>query len=131
MGIKGKAPRFARMEVDALSMPVTVKMRLTPRYAALSARSQDVRIQGFSTRKETVTLKLPPGAKVDATPPDSTHNSRFGTYSVSVKQQGQTVTVTSSLSLKVDRVTPKDYSAFRKFCVGADQALGHRLVVTP
>jgi hypothetical protein len=41
------------------------------------------------------------------------------------------ITVESSLSLSVDRVKPKDYAAFRNFCVMADQALAHRLVVTP
>lgn len=129
--IEGKAPRFARKEGETLSMPVTLNVRLTAHYAALSSRTQDVRIQGFSTRDETVTVELPPGAKIESLPPDTTHKSRFGSYSVEVEQEGQTITVTSSLSLNVDRVTPKDYPAFRKFCEGADQALAHRLVVTP
>lgn len=131
MQVKGKVPRFARKEGESLSMPVTLNVRLTAHYAALSKRQQDVRIQGFSTRKETVTLKLPPGARIDAMPPESSHESRFGSYSVKVERQGQTITVESSLSLSVDRVTPKDYTAFRNFCVMADQALSHRLVVTP
>src|SRR5690606_32762875 len=125
------APLFARQEGDALSMPVTLNVRLTSSYAAQSTRTQDVRIQGFSSRKEKVTVKLPPGTKVDVVPPNTTHDSRFGSFAVSVQQEGQTVVVTSSLSLKVDRVKPKDYADFRKFCVAADQALGHRLVVTP
>lgn len=131
MDIRGKVPRFARTEGESLSMPVTLSMRLTARYAPLSARTQDVKISGFSTRKETVTVRLPAGAKVEALPPDSTHKSKFGSYEVKVEQKGQTVTVTSSLALSIDRVTPKDYADFRKFCVSADQALGHRLVVTP
>jgi cellulose synthase operon protein C len=129
--IQGRAPLFARKEGDALSMPVTLNVRLTASYAALSTRTQDVRIQGFSSRKEKVTVKLPPGAKVDIAPPHTTHDSRFGSFSVHVEQEGQTVVVTSALSLKVDRVKPKDYADFRKFCVAADQAMGHRLVVTP
>lgn len=131
MDITGKVPRFARQEGEALSMPVTLSMRLSARYAALSARTQDVKIQGFSSREERVTVKLPAGAKVEALPPDTTHKSRFGSYAVKVEQKGQTILVTSSLALYVDRVTPKDYAAFRKFCAGADQALGHRLVVSP
>ncbi len=129
--VSGQTPRFARKEGETLSMPVTLNFRLTALYAALSSRKQDVLIQGFSTRKETVTIKLPPGAKVEALPPDTTHKSNFGSYSVKVVQEGQKVTVTSSLALDVHRVAPKDYAAFRKFCVGADQALSHRLVVTP
>lgn len=129
--IKATAPRFARAEGDSLSMAVTLKNRLTPRFAALSARKQDVRIQGFSTIKETVNLTLPAGAQVLAAPPESQVDTRFGTYGVTYKKEGPNVVVESHLSLKVARVTPKDYPAFRKFCVEADQALAHRLVVTP
>ena len=70
-------------------------------------------------------------ARVDAAPPNSEVKSRFGSYRVSYKQQGSTVTVESSLSLFMDRILPQDYKEFRSFCVAADQALGHRLVVTP
>ncbi len=129
--VKGNVPRFARHEGDSLSMSVTINTRLTPRYAALSTRQQDIRIQGFSTNKETVTIQLPPGAEVEASPPETNHDSKFGSYGVSTNISGRTVTVESHLSLKVDRVTPQEYAAFRKFCVDADQALSHRLVVTP
>jgi hypothetical protein len=131
MQVSGKAPRFARKEGDTLSMPVTVSTRLTPNYAALSSRQQEVLIQGFSTLKKTVKLTLPPGAEVQAAPPNSSHDSRFGSYEVKFEQKGRAVTVYSTLSVKVDRVSPKDYPAFRRFCVVADQALSHRLVVTP
>jgi len=125
------APQFGRREGTTLSLPVTVQSRLTPQYAALSTRSQDVRIAGFSSQVEQVTLKLPAGARVEAAPPNSEVKSRFGSYHISYQQQGSTVTVKSSLSLFMDRITPQDYKEFRSFCVAADQALGHRLVVSP
>ncbi len=131
MKLQASLPRFARKEGDTLSMPVTLKTRLTPRYALLSSRKQDVRISGFSSRKETVHLKLPHKAKVIAAPPQSSYESRFGSYKVVFKQKGRDLTITSELSLKVDRVSPKEYGAFRAFCVAADQALSHRLLVKP
>ncbi len=127
----GAVPRFARKEGDTLSLPVTVQTRLAPHYAALSSRTQDVRIQGFSTLKERVTLTLPHGTKISAQPPETTYESPFGTYGVKVQREGEKIVVESYLSLKVDRVTKADYSAFREFCIRADQALSHRLVVTP
>lgn len=127
----GVVPQFARQEGSTLSLPVTVQARLTPRYAALSQRSQDVRIAGFSTLRENMTIKLPQGAQVMATPPEVSVSSRFGSYHVAYQQDGQTLTIRSSLELHVDRVSRKDYDEFRTFCVAADQALGHRLVVTP
>lgn len=131
MRVSGEAPRFARKEGDSLSMSVTVPTRLTPTYAALSSRRQDVLIQGFSTLKKTVNLVLPPGAKVEEAPPTTKYESKFGSYEVTFAQEGQKVTVHSELSVNVDRVSPKEYPSFRNFCVAADQALSHRLVVTP
>ncbi len=131
LALSATAPQFGRREGTTLSVPVTVQSRLTPQYAALSNRTQDVRIAGFSTQVEHVTLNLPPGARVDAAPPSSDVKSRFGSYRVTYKQQGSIVTVESSLSLFMDRILPQDYKEFRSFCVAADQALGHRLVVTP
>ncbi len=129
--LQGKAPQFARREGTTLSLPVTVQSRLTPRYAALSTRKQDVRTSGFSTQVQELELTLPPGARVEAAPPESSVDSKFGTYQVKYEKKGRKVIVHSSLSLKVDRVSPQDYDAFRQFCVAADQALAHRLVVTP
>jgi hypothetical protein len=56
-------------------------------------------------------------------------DSRFGWYSVEVEKQPDKITVKSRLGLKVTRVVPKDYAAFKAFCVEADRALGARLVV--
>ncbi len=131
LALSGKSPQFARREGTAMSLPVTVQTRLTPRYAALSSRKLDVMITGFSTQRQTVTITLPPGAQVEAAPPETQVQSRFGKYHVHYEKKGQTITVESSLLLEVDRVDPKDYAEFRTFCVAADQALSHRLVVTP
>ena len=128
--IKGKVPRFARSTGSSLSMNVSVGQRLTARYAAMSAREQDVAISGFSTHKETTVIRLPRGAEAQSLPPAANQTSRFGSYSVAVEETGSTVTVRSHLSLAVTRVTPQDYPAFRKFCVAADQAFSHRLVIS-
>lgn len=129
--LRGKVPRFARPEGDSLSIPVSVKHRLTARYAALSTRKQDIDLNGFSTREETVNLRLPGGATIASLPPETTYDGRFGSYSVQVERAGATVTVRSRLSVKVSRVEAKDYDEFRRFCVQADQALARRLVVRP
>jgi hypothetical protein len=50
---------------------------------------------------------------------------------VSAKIEGDAVVVESFVSLSVTRVTPADYPEFRKFCLEADQAQNHRLVLAP
>ena len=110
-------------------MPVTGAFRLTPTYASLSQRRHDVRLLAFSTLEDQYTVKLPPGAKVVSAPRDATADGAFGSYSVKVLSERDQVTVQSRVSIKVDRVSPKDYPAWKAFCEAADRALSPRLVI--
>ena len=116
---------------QSLSLPVTVAADLTSTYASQSKRKQDVRIVGFSSREEVARITLPAGAAVVAGPPDAQGSSRFGSYSVETTKEGRTVVVKSRLALDVTRIAPADYAAFRKFCQEVDQAMSHRLLVSP
>jgi hypothetical protein len=104
---------------------------LTPAYASLARRTRDLRILGFSTIRDTFVVKLPKGATVESAPPAAHGENRFGSYSVQVDKKAGRVVVKSHLSIKVSRVKPADYSAWRKFCSQVDQALSPRLVITP
>jgi tetratricopeptide (TPR) repeat protein/transglutaminase-like putative cysteine protease len=127
--VEGTAPSFARREGGQLSMAVTNSFRLTSAFATLSQRKQDVSIIAFSELRDTFVVDLPAGIKVVSAPETKNGDSRFGWYSVVVEQQPDKVTVKSRLGLKVTRVVPKDYAAFKAFCAEADRALGARLVV--
>ncbi len=127
--VRGSAPSFARHEGSQLSMAVTESFRLTPNYASLSQRRHDVRLLAFSTLEDQYTVKLPPGSKVISAPINATQDGPFGSYSVNVQTDHDTVTVSSRLLIKVDRVTPKDYPAWKSFCEAADRALSPRLVI--
>ncbi|HSC87388.1 MAG TPA: DUF3857 domain-containing protein [Polyangiaceae bacterium] len=131
LSLRGKAPQFGRKEGDRLSVPVTLGVRLTPQFASLSRRTQDVVVTGFSTRREETEVELPAGYEVEASPPNVERTTRFGSFGVVYEKQGRKVTVKSHLSLTVDRVRPDDYQEFRKFCAEADQALSHRLLLAP
>ncbi|HET7542019.1 MAG TPA: DUF3858 domain-containing protein, partial [Polyangiaceae bacterium] len=127
--VRGSAPSFARREGNQLSMAVTNSFRLTPSYASLSQRRHDVRLLAFSALEDRYTIKLPPGSKIISAPSNVTQDGRFGTYSVSVEQDHDQITVQSRLVVKVDRVTPKDYQAWKSFCEAADRAFNPRLVI--
>jgi hypothetical protein len=127
--VRGSAPSFARHEGNQLSMAVTDSFRLTPSYASLSQRRHDVRLLAFSTLEDVYTVKLPPGAKVVSAPSNASKESPFGSYSVSVQTDKDQVTISSRILVKVARVTPKDYPAWKSFCEEADRALNPRLVV--
>ena len=127
--VRGSAPSFARHEGNQLSMAVTESFRLTPNYASLSQRRHDVRMLAFSTLEDTYTVKLPPGSKLVSAPSNAAGDTPFGSYAVTVLTEHEQVTVTSRLLIKVDRVTPKDYQAWKSFCEAADRALSPRLVI--
>ncbi|HEX6274714.1 MAG TPA: DUF3857 domain-containing protein [Polyangiaceae bacterium] len=127
--VEGTAPTFARREGSQLSMAVTNSFRLTSAYASLSQRKQDVSIVAFAELRDNYTVELPAGAKIVSAPEPVTGDTRFGWYSVTVEKQPDKISVKSRLGLKVTRVAPKDYPAFRQFCAEADRALGVRLVI--
>jgi tetratricopeptide (TPR) repeat protein/transglutaminase-like putative cysteine protease len=129
--VRAVAPGFARNEGDTLSMPVTSGFRLTPNYASLSQRRLPVELIAFTTLDDTYRVKLPPGAKLVSAPEDRSGSSAFGTYSVKVEQQKGEVVVRSKLQVKVSRVEPADYAAWKKFCEEADSAFSPRLTVKP
>jgi hypothetical protein len=127
--LSGTAPSFGRKQNNQLSIPMTGGSRLTQDYASLTKRTQDVRIQGFSTRDDTFRLELPAGARVVSLPPEANLDTRFGTVRVKAEKQGNKIVVQSRLLLKVTRVKPADYAEWKKFCAAADQAMGHKLVL--
>jgi cellulose synthase operon protein C len=129
--VEGTAPSYARREGAQLSMAVTNSLRLTSTYASLSQRKQDVWIHAFSELRDNFVVELPPGARVTVAPEPRNIDSPFGWYSLSVENKTDKVTVKGKLGLKVTRVAPADYAAFKRFCEEVDRALSQRLVIEP
>jgi hypothetical protein len=129
--VKGSAATFARHEGSDLSIAVTSSTRLTPSFASLSTRTQDVMTLGFSTTEDSVTVELPPGAQIVSAPEPAKGDNRFGSYFVEVTRDKDKIVVKSKVAVKVSRIKPQDYPAWRRFCEDADRALAPRLVVHP
>jgi cellulose synthase operon protein C len=129
--LHGGAPAFARREGNQLILHGTMSVRLTPTYASLFQRRQDVRILAFTTVDETVAVKLPPGTSVLSAPPAVHEQSNFGSYSVDIDQQPGQVTVRSRLAIRVSRVRPAEYAAWRKFCGDVDRLMSIPLTIGP
>lgn len=127
--VKGRAPNFARREQDLLSLAVTPEIRLTPLYASLSERNQDVRILNSPDRVDSFSVKLPAGYHVVGAPQNVTVSSKFGTCSIQTESNAGKVTVTTSITVSAKRIKPEEYPSFRKFCADADRALEPRLQI--
>jgi hypothetical protein len=129
--LEGSAPTFARREGTQLSMGVTNSFRLTPAYASLSQRKQDVWLLSPAELRDSFLVDLPPGAKVVSQPEATKLDGPFGWVTIAVEKQGDRVSVKTRVGFRVQRVTPAEYPAFKRFCEEADRALSARLVVEP
>jgi hypothetical protein len=129
--VKGSVPNFGRRQDSELSIPVTTSLRLTPTYASLSRRKQDVWLLDFSSVDDTYVIDLPPGSKVTGLPPSASVTSEFGSYRLEVRRTPGRVTVRSRIAIFAPRVVPAKYSAWKAFCAEVDESLSHRLTVRP
>jgi hypothetical protein len=111
-----RGPAFARREGTSLSVAVTPSVRLTPTYAPLPRRSQDVRLLAIPGVEETFVVTLPAGTTLLGAPPEASGSGPFGSYSVSVERRANEVTVKSRLLVRATRIKPADYAAWRRFC---------------
>lgn len=129
--LEGTASSYARREGKQLSMPVTNSIRLTSSYASLSQRKHDVWIHSFAELRDNFVVELPAGARMVDAPEPQKIDAKYGSYSLSVETKPERVTVRGKLALKVTRVTPAEYPAFKRFCEDVDRAMSQRLVIEP
>lgn len=129
--VHGAGSRFARKEGDTLSIPVTFGFRLGPAYATLSTRRLAVKLPPLGTIEDTFVVKVPPGMQVVSAPAKASGDTRFGSYSVTVENDGGKVVVHGVLTVKVVTVEPAEYAAWKQFAADADAAFTPRLVLGP
>ena len=126
----GTVPQFARIEGEQLSVPVTTEFGLTNRYASLSKRKLDVWLPVLGTQTETFEITIPGSLSIASAPTDTEIKTPFGTYSLKVERQDGKIITRATLSIAVERIEPKDYAAWRAFCLKVDEAQRTRLALT-
>jgi cellulose synthase operon protein C len=128
--VKGKAPKVARRDGDAYSVPAGPHEHMVRDYAALSQRRLDVKLGARTASDNEWIVHLPAGAKITSAPKPAHEASRFGTAKVDVETTGSTVRVKTSVAITTSRIAASDYAAFRAWCEAVDRALGQRVVYT-
>lgn len=125
----GKAPAFARVESDDLSVPVTPRERFVPAFATQSQRRLDVRLGPQRTIDETWVVHLPAGMHAKSKPAPVSLATPFGTLDLTVSDTQGIVTAHTIITLARSRIRAAEYPAFAAFCEAIDRALAQRLVV--
>jgi cellulose synthase operon protein C len=128
--VRAKVPQFARVEGDALSVPLGRREHMVRDFAPLASRALDVRMYAQWTQEDDWTVRLPPGAKVRNAPASSNGTSPFGSFAVEVTSDATSLHVKTTVTLAKTRIAAADYAAFRAWCGQVDRALGQRASVT-
>ncbi|RMF72703.1 MAG: tetratricopeptide repeat protein [Acidobacteria bacterium] len=99
-----------------LALPlVTGRLPLLEEYASLPSRTQPLLFDLQSFRRDTVTVRLPPGVEVLDTPDPVTIDGPFGRYALEAVIRDGSVRIVREAALPPRRIEIDDYARFRDF----------------
>jgi hypothetical protein len=124
---RARVPQMARRDGDGLSVPPTVLEDLLRRMARTPSRQYPLDLGGTSSYSEERTLTLPRGWHVGDAPSGGAAESEFGRLRTSVEQRGRDVSTRTEFEVRRDRISPREYPAFRRWVEEADELLRQRI----
>jgi transglutaminase-like putative cysteine protease len=123
-------PRYAEVGGDTLRfLPFGSRRGYVETYAGLAERRGDLVLDGPSVSRFTFRYRLPPGWSVDALPPDVTTDSRFGRIHLAYTVEQGVLVCRGELVFTRDRISAREYPAFRAFVAQVDQAFSRKVLV--
>jgi hypothetical protein len=124
-------PRYAEVQGSGLRFyPFGSGRQLVQTYASLSSRNFDLVMSGPWTNSVQVHYQLPKGMGPSDLPPAVHEETPFGHFALACSEKDGGISCQAEITLTVDRVTPKDYPAFRAFLGRIDQAFGRKITLT-
>jgi transglutaminase-like putative cysteine protease len=127
--VRGRAPKFARVESDGLTLPLGRREHMVRDYAPLIGRKLDVRVPSQWTSIDDWTVHLPAAAKIKNVPVPAKGSTPFGSYALEVETSAGLLHVKTTIAMTKTRISPGEYPAFRAFCEQVDRILGQRATV--
>ena len=109
-------PTAGRVHLDA----VMHKASLLNRYGKKASRRWPLIIRQNTKTTAELTYILPGGYALAAVPLAKEFTSPFGTVKIDVRTGEGGVTVKQELEIFAQRIEPKDYKAFREYCLNVD-----------
>ncbi len=102
-----------------------------PVYASMDRRKTGLELVAPWRYSCKAAYDLPDGFVAKRVPGDMRVENEFGLVSRVTKREGRKLVVETELELRVRRVAPSDYPAFRSFCLVADRAELERFELAP
>ncbi len=123
-------PRYAEVGGDTLRfLPFGSRRGYVETYAGLAERHGDLVLDGPSVSRFTFRYRLPSGWSVDALPPDVTSDTGFGKLHLSYALEQGVLVCRGELVFSRDRISAREYPAFRAFVAQVDQAFSRKVLV--
>jgi hypothetical protein len=123
-------PRYAEVGGDTLRfLPFGSRRGYVETYAGLAERRGDLVLDGPSVSRFTFRYRLPSGWSVDALPPDVTSDTGFGKLQLSYALEQGVLICRGELVFSRDRISAREYPAFRAFVAQVDQAFSRKVLV--
>jgi tetratricopeptide (TPR) repeat protein len=128
----GRFGQAARPDGEGtVSLPLWMgRLDLSSRLATLERRSLPLQLDHGWRQTYDVTYALPTGSEVSLPPPVHLETP-FGKIERSVSRSDGEVRVVTAVTVAVERVEPREYAAFRDFCLQVDRVTPERLRVLP
>jgi hypothetical protein len=129
-----------RLTVPRLGRPDGAGLLLAPfgqaqgwmeTFAPLSTRRHDLVLQHPFETRFTVRYDLPPGSSVVGLPPPERREGPFGSFTVSLREEGGRIVGEGTVRVTARRVSAADYPAFRSFLSELDRALLRNVRIVP
>ena len=128
--VRGKVPQFARVDGDALTLPLGRKEHMVRDFAPLAARRFDVRLlRPVDPRGRLDRCTSSGPAKVRSAPTSSKASGPFGSYAIDVTTDPTSLHVKTAVTSMKTRIAASEYAAFRAWCEQVDRVLGQHATV--
>ncbi|MEL6181395.1 MAG: hypothetical protein AAFS10_20725, partial [Myxococcota bacterium] len=123
---------FARVEGKTLLIERPIlPNRLEATFAALPERQTGLAVLEPIEMKATFQMAFPKGTTAQVSGEPTQLNSPFGNFESTLQTQGNQVTFTRLLSVKLQRVSPQQYPDFKAFARAVDQGEGLKITSRP
>ncbi len=121
---------FVKQSGDTrILFPTGREIHLLDTFAPSASRDQDLILGVPFTFTNKVTYHLPTGTRVGSAPQSLSASSPFGSYKIDVSQNGDAVSFDVTYTTSVNRISVKDYPAWRDWLNEMDRAVNQRLVL--
>jgi hypothetical protein len=104
-------------------------MLLSSRLASETRRRHDLEMGYPWARKTELAYTLDKKFSVIDVPADAALKEPFGTYTRTVRHEGQSVTIIESFELLQQRISTAEYERFRAFCNKVDSLLEQKVTL--